>query len=146
MSRDIKLEGLGIEICPMCGANAEATVEIEPGLEPVCDDCALEYAGDHEEVIAPLVGEGEEPSELVDPGARNHPKDCECAKCEDRGPVKESTIGFDRFMDRILIQETKQGLKVLNDSPLRANAHRYQERPMGRVRMGVKLCQKELSV
>ena len=47
---------------------------------------------------------------------------------------------FDKFMSRILVEEKRPTPKVtvLNDSPQRQLAARYQERPMGRTRMGGK--------
>lgn len=55
-------------------------------------------------------------------------------------PVEEQmgeSVYFDKFMDRIISEEHTKRMPVMNDSPLRANAARYQERPMGRTRMGI---------
>ena len=50
----------------------------------------------------------------------------------------EGARDFDKFMDRILTEERQPTPKVtvLRDSPQRQLASRYQERPMGRTRMG----------
>jgi len=126
--------------CPMCGAMSADTYEVEPGMQPVCGDCAADYELDgmnNERGPAAQAGrwiaEAEEgPSELVDPGARNHPNDCECPSCAE---LTES-FGFGKFMDRIVCDEHRKTLPVLNDSPQRLRAARNQERPLGRIRIG----------
>lgn len=55
-------------------------------------------------------------------------KDCTC-KCE----CSESYI-FNKFMDDILIKETKFLDK--SDSPNRERAKRHQERPLNRIKFG----------
>ena len=56
---------------------------------------------------------------------------------EDEGFIHE-TAGhseFDKYMDRILIGEARQRkVNAPEDNPLRRNALRYQERPLGRTR------------
>jgi hypothetical protein len=52
---------------------------------------------------------------------------------------KNESVGFDRFMDRILIQETHD-VKHKNqaDSLMRERANRHQDRPMNKTRFGTK--------
>lgn len=56
-------------------------------------------------------------------------EDCTCQKSET--PMGEG-VSFDKFMDRILLKETRK--VPAGDSPLRERAHRHQERPLGRIR------------
>jgi hypothetical protein len=55
-------------------------------------------------------------------------KKCSCAKKND---VKES-FTFDKFMDAILIKESRNVPK--GDSPNRERAKRHQERPLNRIK------------
>lgn len=71
----------------------------------------------------------------TEPGAGDHPSDCTCKSCEE---VQAEAFGFGRFMNRIISEETKKGMPVLNDSPHRKRALREQERPLGRTRIGGK--------
>jgi hypothetical protein len=53
-------------------------------------------------------------------------------------PVQENA-GFDKFMDRIVLQE--RGARTVSgkeNNPARLIAGKYQERPLGRTRYGVK--------
>ena len=51
----------------------------------------------------------------------------------------QENAGFDKFMDRIVLQE-RRGTKVdgKENNPARLIAGKYQERPLGRIRYGVK--------
>lgn len=70
------------------------------------------------------------------------PCDPRCPNAEQAGPDPDryrEGVGFDKFMDKILIQEghnrkvTKQ-----DDSPQRRRQAARQERPLGRIRIGGK--------
>jgi len=113
------------EVCPMCGQDSEYLYEIEPELQPVCAGCAADYDLDKP------VTEAEQP--LIEPGASNHPPDCECETCEST-QVAEARFG--KFMQRISLEENRRGMKVIGDSPHRLRALREQERPMGLTRIG----------
>jgi rubredoxin len=93
---------------------------------------------DPDDAMAIRMGEAAKdgpPDELVEPGARNHPNDCECPTCT--SSLKEGW-DFSKFMDRILEEGRRPAaLRVTNDSPHRIRAAQYQERPMGRTRIGV---------
>jgi hypothetical protein len=61
------------------------------------------------------------------------------AKAETPGTPKVENVGFDRFMDRILIQESVSVQRPPSpDSRQRIRAAKHQERPLGRIRYGVK--------
>jgi len=66
------------------------------------------------------------------------PCSVDCPEAGQPDPDRYRESAYDRFMDRILVQESTAGprLKTLDDSPLRARAARNQERPLGRTRMG----------
>lgn len=119
----------GLESCEECGA---------PEGQPCDPECP--NAGDIEGVDPDTDYdtrfEAVDKASGVEPGAGNHTSDCECPSCEGKA-VNESN-DFDRFMNRILSEETKKGMSVLNDSPHRKRALREQERPMGRTRIGGK--------
>ncbi len=55
-------------------------------------------------------------------------------------PPTTEGFTFDRFMDNIIIKEGASNTKVktLADSPQRVRARKHQERPLGRIRFGVK--------
>jgi hypothetical protein len=64
-------------------------------------------------------------------------KDCSCApdcKCGCSGMTEGHRFNFDKFMDRIVISESKQ--RPTADSPLRKRAQRHQERPLNRIKFG----------
>jgi hypothetical protein len=98
-------------------------------LEPIHDDdscplCGAEPGMPHDE-LCPLAVE----EEYIDP-------DIEYDSRVDKEPRRfEESINFDKFMDRIIFEETKRGMPVLNDSPQRKRAINCQEHPMGRMRM-----------
>jgi len=53
-------------------------------------------------------------------------------------PVQENA-GFDKFMDRIVMQEGRaRTVSGKENNPARLIAGKYQERPLGRIRYGVK--------
>lgn len=82
------------------------------------------------------LGETVEHDPLIEPGAKNHPEDCECPVCNDRGPTKES-FSFDKFMTGTLLKEGREKkVDATEVSPQRRIARNYQERPLGRIRMG----------
>lgn len=129
------LDDLSVEddACPECGAppgeecDPRCPMADEPeGVDP---DTAWDTRGDKFE------SHNVEPSASSGNGA--HPSDCECPTCEEAGRQNES-FGFSKFMDRIISEETKKGMPVLNDSPHRKRALREQEHPMGRTRIGGK--------
>ena len=49
----------------------------------------------------------------------------------------KETYSFDKFMDNILLKENKRTNK--GDSPIRERIRRHQEKPLNRIRYGVKL-------
>jgi hypothetical protein len=115
------------EGCPECGA---------PGgmeCDPSCPNASGATGPDPDRAYDTRF-ESVDKASGTEPGAGNHTSDCECPTCE---AVNESS-GFGKFMNRIISEENKKGLPVLNDSPLRKRALSTQERPMGRVRFGVK--------
>lgn len=62
--------------------------------------------------------------------------DCEGCDCK-RGSVRESrSFTFDKFMDSIVLRESKR--HPTGDSPVRERARRHQEKPLNRVIFGVK--------
>lgn len=107
----------GPEECPCCG---EVTLDDDmvwvDDNTHVCKNCA---EGEAERIAA----EKEEAD-----------RDYRADMKRDARSLGES-VDFDRFMSRIISEETRRGLPVVNDSPLRKNAQRYQERPMGKTRM-----------
>lgn len=109
-----------MEECPMCGDEV-ALADMGPtagGL--VCNSCLESSAENAAAEAAEAVADYHTDMKM------------------DSRRMGEGVVGFDRFMDRIMIEENRKGLPVLNDSPLRKVAARYQERPMGKTRMGVK--------
>ncbi len=115
-------EGEEKETCPVCG-------------EEKCE-CKVNEAGAYESDLMEaddMCSCCKGPSEdcTCEPG-------CECG-CK---PVAESFGGarfsFDKFMDRIVESETRRGMTVIKDSPQRERQQRRQERPLGRIRYGVK--------
>jgi len=59
----------------------------------------------------------------------------ECMVCGGCGKyTNESLFTFDKFMDKIVLEENKK--RPTGDSPMRERAKRHQERPMGRIRFG----------
>ena len=84
---------------------------------------------------------GEEPCDPACPNAEEEGVDPDTAWDSriDKKPVGESVnFNFDKFTDRILLESQKRGIRVMNDSPLRSRAATYQERPMGKTRIGGK--------
>lgn len=63
----------------------------------------------------------------------------ECPVCNGTGEKSctNESNNFDKFMDSILIKETRIP-PVGPESPNRERARRHQERPLGRIRYGVK--------
>ena len=64
-------------------------------------------------------------------------QDCQCdagCSCGCKGGMNEVTYTFDKFMDNIIISESKK--KPAGDSPIRERAKRHQERPLNRIRFG----------
>jgi len=58
--------------------------------------------------------------------------ECSCDKnCKDCDCKRVSESFFDKFMDSILISETRK--VPLGDSPLRKRIERHQEKPLNRI-------------
>ena len=137
--------------CPVCGGGLEG----DDMHGQRCIECgwAGEDVGNVDLNACPSCGapEGEE----CDPDC--HSREAECPVCHAPDGVAcdcrdaartdleydrrmEGSRDFNKFMDRILVEEKRPEGKVtvLNDSPQRQLAARYQERPMGRTRMGGK--------
>lgn len=121
-------EELGDE-CPECGA--------PPGepCDPQCPNAEAPEGVDPDTAWDTRFEGHDHANPQVEPGAGNHPSGCECDECND--DLSEGT-NFDKFMSRIISEETKKGMAVLNDSPHRKRALREQERPLGRTRVGGK--------
>lgn len=68
------------------------------------------------------------------------PCDPRCPNAEGSEPDRyDEGVSFDRFMDRILTEERGQRImRTVDDSPQRKRQAARQERPLGRIRMGVK--------
>lgn len=69
-------------------------------------------------------------------------EECDCVALDDEGPgvglVPEGKVGFDKFMDRILVCEGAGRPPVPEeDNPQRRRAARHQDRPNNRIRYGV---------
>lgn len=81
------------------------------------------------------------PGSPHDPGCPENPLGGPAMVDPDRyreGVVREDA-GFDKFMDRIILQE--RGARTVagkENNPSRLIAGKYQERPLGRIRYGVK--------
>lgn len=101
--------------------------EDDEAMDDSCPECGA-GAG---EPCDPMCPNAEE-EEGVDP-------DSEYDGRVDREPVMpESKFTFDKFMDRILVETKKRGINVVQDNPRRSVAARYQERPLGKTRVGGK--------
>lgn len=125
-----ELDDNGLEECPECGAPMGVPCD------PQCPNADEPEGVDPDSAYDRRFENHDHAATQVDPGAGNHPEGCECKGCNAE-KVNESS-DFDRFMNRILSEENKKGLPVLNDSPHRKRALREQERPMGRTRFGGK--------
>lgn len=119
----------GGDECPECGA--------PPGepCDPQCPNADEPEGVDPDTAWDTRFEAHDHANAQVEPGVGNHPSDCECKTCE---ACTNESRDFDKFMNRILSEETKKGMSVLNDSPHRKRAIREQERPMGRTRIGGK--------
>lgn len=115
------------ELCPECGAPPGG--ECEPG----CPNADIEGV-DPDIAYDTRFETYERADSNIEPGEGDHPQDCECQSCI----CANESYNFDKFMDSIIVQETKRGMPVLNDSPHRRRAIREQERPLGRTRFGGK--------
>lgn len=122
--------GNDMEACEECGAPEDMpcdpqcpNADQQTGVDP---DSDWDSRGDFTEA--------HDKADTTEPGPGNHASDCECKSCE----LQTESFGFGKFMNRIISEETKTGLPVLNDSPHRKRALREQERPMGRTRIGGK--------
>jgi len=75
----------------------------------------------------------------------NENKDCECGcegdckcgedcSCREEVQTEGQQFTFDKFMDSIVLKESKR--VPAGDSLIRERAKRHQERPLGRIRFG----------
>lgn len=116
--------------CPLCGACDDE--ECEPNCPNAGD--GMTDVSDPDAGWDTRYENFDRPFSQVEPGEGNHPEDCECKSCK----LKKESFGFDKFMDRIVLNETKRNIPILVDSPQRIRASKVQERPLGRIRFGVK--------
>ena len=153
--------------CPMCGGENTHMNEPIPSMMGYgsdeslhCDDCDQDFAmnpftgefgggkGSHlagaeeeiDQAVCPECGgsyDNHEPGCSLDVNAEG--PDANDARHDMRKENPREGVGFDKYMDKILVQEghnrkvTKQ-----EDSPQRRRQAVRQERPMGRVRFGGK--------
>jgi hypothetical protein len=88
----------------------------------------------------PMCGEKVGKENLVEPPAPTEGEKV-CRKCaseledEQKHGTHQECYTFDKFMDRILVQEGSLGVQLLQeDSPMRVRQSRIQERPLNRTR------------
>lgn len=135
----------GEEKCPYCGDKFSIDQDDHHPGRVTCPTCGGKFGAEHDEGYPntqrdnrtgqDLRGFGEaHVRDTPEPGAINHPEDCECPECVDLAPKTESTM-FDKFMDRIIKEERKPFNLVIKDSPQRIRAARNQEHPLGRIRV-----------
>lgn len=111
-------------------------------MHDACDMCGEETPEllDMEEmgVLCPACAEEAELQAMED--ERDARADYAADMKMDARRMGESVNDFDKFMDKILIEEGHNRVKptVVEDSPMRKRAARHQERPLGRIRFGVK--------
>jgi hypothetical protein len=115
-------EGVGLMDCPECGGTGEE-------YEKPCEECAGQCT------VPCYSCDGSGSTTGAEGGMENHlPNVVEPS-------VRTEGFTFDRFMDDIIIKEgagLNKKTKTVGDSPQRARARKHQERPLGRIRYGVK--------